>query len=84
MDEQRTTRRIRREIDERGLRASIAADFNVVVSTGSTGTSRMSTSRQDVRISQGRRRQPRNPDSHAGRAAGTSPEQTPTPKQEKP
>jgi len=46
----RTSRRIRKEIDEPGLRASIAADVNTVVSTG-TGSA---TSRQQVRIRQGR------------------------------
>ena len=49
-DEHRTSRRIREEIDRPGLRASIAADLNTVVSTGNGSA----TSRQQVNIRQAR------------------------------
>jgi hypothetical protein len=44
------TRRIRHEIDEPGVKASIAADVNVVVSTGSAG----GNATQHVHVRQGR------------------------------
>jgi hypothetical protein len=47
----RISRRIRREIDEPGLKASLAADVNIVTS-GSTGKS--AVSRQEVHVRQGR------------------------------
>jgi hypothetical protein len=43
-------RRIRRSIDKDGLRADIAADVNVIVSTGGGSA----TARQDAPIRQGR------------------------------
>jgi hypothetical protein len=46
---ERRTSRIRHEIDEPGLRASIAADLNIVVSRSGA-----SSSRQDVHIRQRR------------------------------
>src|SRR5215211_6968128 len=49
-DVHRTSRRIRKEIDRPGLRASIAADVSTVVSTGSGSA----TSRQQVNVRQGR------------------------------
>jgi hypothetical protein len=45
----RTTRRIRRTVDEPGLHASVVADVNVVVSTGGAGSAR-----QRVRVVQRR------------------------------
>ena len=49
-DVHRTSRRIRKEIDRPGLRASIAADLNAAVSTGKGSA----TSRQHVNVRQGR------------------------------
>jgi hypothetical protein len=49
-DVHRASRRIRKEIDRPGLRASIAADLNTVVSTGNGSA----TSRQQVNIHQAR------------------------------
>lgn len=46
----RISRRIRKQIDEPGLRASIVADVNAVVSTGTASSS----SSQHVRVRQGR------------------------------
>ena len=47
----RISRRIRREIDEPGLKASLAADINIATS-GSTGEP--AVSRQEVHVQQGR------------------------------
>jgi hypothetical protein len=49
-DVHRTSRKIRKEIDRPGLRASIAADLNTVVATGNASA----TSRQQVHVRQGR------------------------------
>lgn len=46
----RTSKRIRKEIDEPGLRVSLAADVNAVVSTGTASSS----ATQHVRVRQGR------------------------------
>jgi hypothetical protein len=45
-------RRIRRHIEDEGLSLNVAADVNVVTSTGSTGPA---TSRQQTTITQSRR-----------------------------
>ena len=42
-DEGRTTRRIREVVERPGLRASIAADLDIVVSTGGSASSTQST-----------------------------------------
>lgn len=54
MEDQRVRRRIRSVVDEPGLRASIAADLNLIVSSGNGAGS----SQQHVRIRQARSTRP--------------------------
>ncbi|MEX2292075.1 MAG: hypothetical protein WD794_17325 [Mycobacteriales bacterium] len=54
-ESRRIIRRIRKEIDEPGLRASVAADVNIAIATGaSAGSTTSSSTHSTVHVQQGR------------------------------